>query len=388
MAVAKVPILVVNVPASALNFISSYNVWAPAMFDYKLSFKGLKEAQGTIAVPLLVNKLDLLQTLNYIVGEYTEKRPFNIANFGARKKSTLNQYTLILKDLKKGSTEAVFSPVGSQTAFDIDTPQFTPTTKGVASLNVIHELIGHIESDDDPSEYLNKTIKDLKYRNRVGQLLLELYPKEEDTYSICFINGANVSFRLDGKLRPQAKRMIDSNYSEEKDTLDCPVLGNIFEPNRLGMKSFITSIGGKKHTIPVTSEIFEQIIENSGHVVELECYYRVDFSGDITDVYDVTSVTKKDYIELWDISYKNREYSLTKPLIVKIESNIEKENDWFLKNEDLGIMSVSENWDDAVCAFNEEFDVFVQEYVLTKDKLSPGAIKLRDKILGYLGWSI
>lgn len=356
------------------------------MPDYTLSFKGLKESQGTIAVPLLVDKLELIQNLTYVVGEYTEKRPFKIANVGARRKSTLNQYTLIFKDLRKGSTEVVFFPMSSQTSLDVDTPQFMPMTKGVASLSIVHDLIGHIESDDNPSEYLSKTITDPKYRNRIGRLLLELYPKEEDEYSIFFINDASVSFRLDGKLRPQAKKMIDDNYSEEKDTLDCPILSNIFETNHSGMKSFMTSIGGKKRIIPVTPEIFEQVIESSGHVVEIECNYKVNFNGDIIDIYDVTNITKKDKIELWDISYKSRNYNLVKPLVIKIESNIEKKNDWFLKNEDLGIMSVSEDWDDAIVAFNEEFDVFVQEYVLTKDKLSPSAIKLRDKILGYLGW--
>jgi len=358
------------------------------MPDYRLSFRGLKEEKGTIAIPLLVDKLELLQNLNYIIGEYNENRPFKVANIGARRKSTLNQYTLILKELRKGSTEAIISPMSNQSFFDIDDTQFNPTTKGAASLETIHDLIGHIASEKNPSQYLEEKIRDSKFRDRIGRLLLELYPKEEDQYSIDFINSSGVSFSLEGNQRSHAKKMIDDNFIEEKETLFCPILSIIYEADQNGMKSFKTSIDGKKLTILVSSEIFDQVEENSGRLVEIECNNKLNINGDITGVYDVTKIKRVEFLELWDISFRNREYRLVKPLKVKIESDIKRENEWFLINEDLGIMSVDNDWESAFNAFNEEFDVFVHEYVKTKDNLNPGAIKLKEKILGYLGWSI
>ena len=156
------------------------------------------------------------------------------------------------------------------------------------------------------------------------------------------------------------------------------------EVDKTKMKSFETSIFGKKQTVHVSSEIFDKVVENIGRVVEIECNYKINDLGEISDVYDVTSVESRDILELWDISYKNEFYSLKEPLNVKVETNVDEENHWVLKNDDLEIISLGEKWDDAFNVFSEEFCLLVREFVNTDEKLSLGAKELQAKLLKYL----
>lgn len=357
------------------------------MSDFKLVFKGLKEKDGTIAIPLLINKLEILQSLNYLFGEYQEKRPFRTANFGARKKVILGEYTLVLNRIEKGSTELLIQPAGHQSVIDCEDGVYE--AKGVRSLNRIHDLMGRIAENENSAEYMAKQIDDSNYRGRIVRLLSELYPREDDTYTIIFENSRGVKHDLDGKTRTKVKKMIaDCDYSEDKESLYCPVLEIKMEISKnTGMKSFSTSVDGRKISVPVNNDLFDEVIANAGKVVEIECGCKTDENRDIVEVYNVTKVTKRTSLVIWDINYKNNYYNLKKPLEVKIDSNIEKDENWIIRNEDLEIISMGQKWDETLNAFSEEFDMLVSEYVNSKDALSKGAKELREKIASYLGGS-
>jgi len=354
------------------------------MSGFKLIFKGLKEKEGTIAVPLLVNKLEILQKLNYILGEHQEKRPFKTANFGARKKAILSEYTLILDELEKGSTVLRFHPAGLQSIIDSDDGSYEP--KGARSLNCIHDLTGIIAENEDPAGYLAEHISDKNYRGRIVDLLSDFYPKEDDTYTITFENDKGKRHNLDGKIRPLVKKTMDGDHIEDKESLYCPVLELKMEViKNTGMKSFVTSIDGRKMSIPVDNDLFDEVLSNAGKVVEIECSYKTDENGDITEIYNVTKVTKKVSLEIWDICYRNNCYNLKSPLEIKIDSNIEKEENWIIRNDDLEIISMGQKWDETLNAFYEEFDMLVIQYVHSDEALSKGAEELRMKISSYLG---
>ena len=348
-----------------------------------MSFEGLKEKEGTIAVPLLINKLEILQNLNYLVGECIDKRPFKTANFGARKKTTLGNYTLIVEKLEKGSSVVSISPMSHQTTlFPSEDGEYQ--SKGANSLGIIHKYVGLISEEEDPKKLLSESVEDKNYRNRIGKLLSELSPKEDDTYKIRFENDKKVSYYITREFRAKAMKVIDSDYKEEKDSIYCPVISVSAQPKN-GMKSFTTFIDGKKHTVFVAQEFFDKITENIGCVVEIKCNYTVNEDSEIIDLFDVSRVIKKNSIDIWDICYRDRCYNLRKPLKLKIESSIKKSPQWILKNEDLEITAMDKDWTVAYTAFNEEFDMLIREYVFTKDNLSPGAEELKTKLLSYIG---
>ena len=353
------------------------------MPDFKLVFKGLKEKDGAIAIPLLVSKLEILQSMNYLYGEYQEKRPFKTANFGAKKKAILGEYTLILNKIEKGSTGLSIQPMGYQSIIDSEDGIYE--TKGAKALNAIHSLIGQINENEDPAEYVNQLIGEKNYRNRMTRLLSDMYPKEDDTYTIVFENNKGKGYSLDGKNKVKIKKIADCDYIEEKESLYCPIIEIKAEPSKnTEMRSFTTSIDGRKINVPVNNERFQEILPNIGRVVEIESGCKTDKSGNIVEIYNITKVTRKTSLEVWDIYYKNNFYNLKKPLEIKIDSNIAN-GDWIIRNEDLEIISAGQNWDETLNAFNEEFDMLVSEYVRSGDALSEGAKELREKIISYTG---
>lgn len=351
------------------------------MPDFKLSFEGLDEEPGTITVPLFLNKLEILQNLNFLIGGYNEKRPFNTTNFVSRKKSTLKDYTLLIKSINKGSTEIVLSPVYHQTSFD---DAGTAQLKVVQSMEMIYDFFDHMNSEFNPKEYMSSIIEDSRYRNKIEKLLTELCPKESDNFTIKLINNQKEPLTLNGSLRSKIENTIDTDLSEEKETFYCPVLGLNYQADKNDMKSFITYIEGRKFTIPVNAEIYEKLAKHPGSVFEIECSTKTNELNEIVKVFDIVNAVKRNSIELWDIC-ADKCYSLVKPLVVNIVSTIEKDTYWYLKNDDLDIISMEKDWNDAYKAFAEEFDVLVEEYVYTDDELSPAAQALRTKILRYLG---
>lgn len=54
------------------------------------------------------------------------------------------------------------------------------------------------------------------------------------------------------------------------------------------------------------------------------------------------------------------------------------------KNDDLGIHVISETISATETEIQEEFEILICEYVLTDEKLSPAALRLRNRILDYI----
>ena len=354
------------------------------MSYYKISFEGLKEKNGTIAVPLLVNKLQTFQSLNYVVGEYGEKRPFKAASMGAKKKSIIGDYTLIFSGIKEGSTVLEVASGGFQSSLDCERDgKYVP--KSSKTLGLVHRYVGLL-GDENRSDELQEEIGDSGYYKKILTLLYEFAPKETDTYKIRLEDEKQYSHYITKDTRIKLKSMVEIDYVDEKDRIYCPVLKVSAEVEKDGTRSFETSIDGKRIKVPIDSAKLPLMSENLGYIVEIECEYSLDDEEQIVKIFNVTSIEKKEEISLYELDYLEERYDLVKPLMVRIEGNISEEQGyWILENDDLGIYVAEKDWGDAYDSFCGSFDFLVKEYVETQDKLSPRAKLLGDKIRGYLG---
>jgi len=349
---------------------------------YKLSFEGLKEKEGTIAIPLLVDKLQKLQNLNYLIGEYKENRPFKAASMGAKKKSTINEYTLVLSDIQKGSTVLEISTNGFQSSILTEDKVYAPKSK--TCLGIIYRYAG-IMNEDGIEKTMSEEIKDDGYRKKLFNLFYELAPGENDTYKIRFEDENNVSHYLTNKTRANLKNVVELTYDDEIERLYCPVVGNSTVSDADGIRSFNTFIDGKSMKVPFEFKFMEKIQRCFGKIIEIECKCKIDDDERIVKVTNVLSIEERNSMDLYELSCDDVSYEFVKPLTILVDSAKDNaEGYWTLRNDDLGIRYSALKWLDAYSGFCDYFDLLVKEYVESDEEMTPKARELGLKVKSYL----
>lgn len=342
-----------------------------------LILQGLKSSSGTIPVPDLVDKLGKLQELVYTAGEYVHNEPYKEA--GRRPARIVDKCTLIFKDIKSGSTEL---------ETEIQDCQGTLTESGlpfgIQSVELVGKLIDVVEQNENPFEATEAIIKDPSYRNKMALQLQSLIPRDENAARIFLDIGDGRRRALPYTYRPRVERLI-LGHEIGQETI---VQGAITRLKFTGDRSIeLWTTSKKSFKCSFEPEMMEQIAKLAGSMAFVEVRGLADLSpsGETIGIKNVSSIIEASETNLDRIEWQDQEHTLVKPVKIDIEVDL-KEELWTIENEELEIMVVGRDFEDAMNAFQETFAFLVDEYVLAPDEsLTLDAQELKQKIMKYLG---
>jgi len=327
-----------------------------------------------VSVMTVGRVLTNLQTLVYHIGDSLVGSDFRTR--GSPPIHVIKRCNLIFKDVSLGSFSADLAVQDSQAL--IDAPPL-----GESAITILYDMSGQVERGDTAEDFLNETFPDPRHRSRVVGDLAQIWPSPEDDYELNLQFPSKPIVKL-----TQAKRLILDGLKcrpemQQKTSVQ-GVLSTITVAPRKKKELHVIGPDGKIR-FSMSSEFEKRAMRHIGKPVTAFGEAEYDSEGNIKELMNITQIEPFNHLELKRIYYEDEELSLIKPVDVEVDY---RDDMWVMENEDLGIISKEEDYDDCLSEFYSDFLFVWRSFGLASGKqLSPDAKRIRGAIRTLVGGS-
>jgi hypothetical protein len=329
----------------------------------KLTIRASDPSQK-VQVRAVADKLGRLQSALLHVGDYLTGNDFRTR--GGSTELVRRRCTLLISEVRMGSFEAT-----------LELEPFQPTASGGPSLgeesiHKLREVVALVESENAIESKVDQSITEPRHRTRILKDLRDLWPEEEDKLDVeVGFDGAPQS-----RLTPPGKLVLEGLLSRQRNAEQVSVKGVLGTVHILPGDPFfrITGPDGR-----VTCRMSEEQREDArtwlGKPAIVYGQAEFDSAGNVRQMTSVDRIEPFRELTLQRLLRGDDELVLRIPVAISIDF---RDSMWVSENEDLGIVCVSEDYDECLQNFQDEFFFAWKEYGSADDStLTVGARDLK-----------
>ena len=341
----------------------------PGKFRLRIEFRDGKTPAPVMEVARILSRV---QSLVYHIGDSLIGSDFR--QRGSPPAPVIKRCRLVFDEVKIGSFDAGLKVEDAQTL--IDGPSL-----GESSILLFRDISEKIEEEGDPERFVRESIPDPRHRSRIIGDFAEIWPSSDDEYEV------NLRFPSKPivKMSRERRLVLDGlrcRPSMQEKTSVVGVLATLTVAPKARKEMFIIGPDGR-----IRCSMSREFAGRAKKLIwkPVRAYGEAEFdsAGDIVQLVEVSRIEPFSQLNLKRVFYDDQELRLKQPVEVEVDYQDEM---WVMKNEDLGIYSVSESYDDCLSEFQSDFLFVWREYGNASDrKLSKSARALKSLVRSLSG---
>ncbi|MHB1868149.1 MAG: hypothetical protein ACYCPP_04305 [Nitrososphaerales archaeon] len=329
-----------------------------------------REDGGRIPIEETSEFLSRLQTLINHLGDYLTGSDYR--SRGRSPDNVRSRCTLVFKNLRVGSVKAELELQDQQTTLE------NVPTLGEESIRKFYDLVSLVEKGENLERNMDAMIERPLHRNRIIEDMYKIWPEERGAYRA----KVKVEDKTMVNMPPERKLALQGLLArvDRKQTTVKGVLGTLrVAPGKklmrvVGPDGQITCEFPKELEATARGYLGKPVIVYGGATFDGE--------GNVKDIPDVTKISPFTTLEIQRVFAGKQEFALREPLIVTVDY---EQDSWIMKNDDLGIVATSADYDDCLEEFGDQFGFIWKEYGSASDsELTKDAKELKQRISHYV----
>jgi hypothetical protein len=326
--------------------------------EIRLKLKKRSKGSGyLIPVDLIGNYLIKMQNLMYHCGEYISEKPFRAR--GHPSKDVVKRCRLLMKGADISSFDQTLVLGDEQTVL-------FGNQLGVDSIKLCTTLFDSLLSNNPEtiSKIVHESVTMNRYRNRILKDMDNLIPRKYE--------GIDLEFQSEELAQPieigyENKHSISKLIRNTKNE-DISIVGILSEMRVTQGPKRIELTGPEgKIKIKYTRDVMETLIDlmNRGQPVNIKGIAKIREDDTIELLEKIKDISEIKFIERHRIVSDNLDIKLAIPL--KLELKYSDDN-WLMKNDQLGIFSQCKDYNECLKEAELEFSFIYNEYKDSKDQ--------------------
>jgi hypothetical protein len=337
----------------------------PAKKKIELLIKSTKDPDTPIPALLVAEKIESLQNLLYVVGDFLEGNRYRTA--GDFPHSVKERFTLVVRDLKIGSVGATLAISDSQQGLLPHMPTF-----GEKAIDLAGELVHIAQSDDDISEKIAEKIPHEQRAYRLIQEMDHLWPDPRSPFSIQIGLGQPRSIQLD----PSRKLAIQQSLRKVPEITEKIITGRLIQIRVDKKHECRIDTPEGEYSCKYTPELETSMKNYVGNFVSITGPMNENNKIEISSEKDIEQIP---HLPLQQINFKNRQILLNESILLDVQYEADE---YMLSNNSFNLLATSSSLKQGIQVIEEELEDLWNEYVeVDPDTLTQDAIEFRSKLM-------
>lgn len=339
--------------------------------------KSLDKAQSKISVNVLVNEVQAIQNLMYIIGDYLEG--YKPRNGGDYPKSVKENCELVITDVQQGSLAVHMGLSQPQQALPIPDLE---GTYGERAIKMANSVLGITSSEDLIYPKILALFEGDEHRAyRSLQELDSIWPDDDLPYHI----EVNFGEKERIELKPERKPIIKDALVKQPEPSAKTISGRLVEISVERKRQFVLDTPEGRYTCKYPQELEEYVIRRIKNLVSVSGI--LENNKRIINIESEMAFKPLKYLPLTHVKFDEDN---TKELNRAINLEVDfEDNEYILYNADFKLLVTSKDLKDGMDEINNEFMELWSDYVEEDiNNLSEGGILFRKKLLSVFNEGI